>query len=504
MRHRSLAAVAVLLSLGTIVVAPASGARTTQGTAQSPKVSGPVTGGEGIQAIGITYDFESIGYEVNEYFFEGEAASYERIGSFPRNGQWRVKESDRAPYKTRMIVVKPIDPDDFNGSVFVEWFNVTGGVDAGPTFLMGHNEILRSGGAWVGVTTQLVGITGAEETVQSDVVDIPEGGLVGSDPERYGTLHHPGDLFSYDIFTQAGAVIEGDSTGVDPFDGFKVKRIFGTGESQSAGRLTTYVNAVHPVADRYDGFLIHSRGSTPAPLGERVADVADPTIPAGAQIRRDVDVPVFIFETEYDVVGGYADARQPDSKNVRTWEVAGTSHIDAYTGAGYSLSDLGDGAAEAALLDPAQASGGLLGCVKPLNAGGQHAVLASVLAHLDTWARKGTPPPKFPRLEVTGSGDEIEAVRDELGIAKGGVRTPLVDVPLAANVGDATNSPNFCRVFGHIDPFDAETLAELYPNGTADYIKAFDKAVNRAVKEGIWVEAEAENFKEAARQLSFP
>src|SRR5205807_4856736 len=136
-------------------------------------------------------------------------------------------------------------------------------------------------------------------------------------------------------------------------------------------------NAVHPGARVFDGFLIHSRGTTPAPLGDRQTGVVDPTIPAGTRISADVDVPVLIFETEYDVIGGYADARQPDSRNIRVWEVAGTSHIDSYTGGGYSLSDLGDGAAELAQLDPARASGGLLSCSQALNPGGQYAVPAS-------------------------------------------------------------------------------------------------------------------------------
>jgi hypothetical protein len=126
------------------------------------------------------------------------------------------------------------------------------------------------------------------------------------------------------------------------------------------------------------------------------------------------------------------------------------------------------------------------------------------MEHLETWVRTGTPPPKFPRVETTGTGETIEAARDELGIAKGGVRPPNVEVPLAANIGDATNSPGFCRVFGHTKPFDAATLAELYPNGSADYVKAFNKATKQAVKDGIWLEPEAENFKEAASQISFP
>jgi hypothetical protein len=505
-RRLVLAGTFFVLSLGWITPTGALGA--PQGTAEAadrvPTVSIPEAEGKGVQALGIGYDFASVGYLFEEFFFEGDAVGYERVGTFRQDGRWRVEESEEARFKTRMIVVRPEDPADFSGTVFVEWFNVTGGIDAGPTFLMGHNGILRSGGAWVGVTSQAVGLTGSEETVQSDVIDIPEGGLVGSDPARYGTLTHPGDLFAYDIFTQAGAAIRGDGEGFDPFEGFEVEQLLAMGESQSAGRLTTYVNAVHPLAQQYDGFLIHSRGASVAPLGERQPDVVDPTIPEAARIRKNVDVPVFIFETEYDVIGGYADARQPDSRNVRLWEIAGTSHIDAYTGAGYSLSDLGDGAAEATLLDPAEAGGGLLGCVEPLNAGAQHAVLVAVFEHLEAWVRDGPAPKKYPRLDVSGSGDAIEAKRDELGIAEGGVRTPLVDVPLAANTGYATNMPDFCRVMGILQPFDAATLEELYPNGSADYVEAFEDAVDQAVRAGIWLEAEAENFKAAAREITLP
>jgi hypothetical protein len=260
---------------------------------------------------------------------------------------------------------------------------------------------------------------------------------------------------------------------------------------------------VQPIAKAYDGFLIYSRGAAPAPLGER-QDIVDPAT-AGTRIRNDLDVPVFTFETEYDVsVLGYADARQPDTDRFRAWEVAGGSHQDAYSASGVALNDLGDGAAELKLLDPAQAGPGALGCAAPINAGDHYAPLQAALAHLETWVRKGTPPPKFPRVQTSGTGTAIVVARDKLGIAKGGVRTPIVTVPLAANVGDATNSPGFCRVFGHTAPFDAATLAQLYPNGSADYVKAFDKAADRAVKAGIWLAPEAENFKRAAGEIKLP
>ena len=519
MRSRLVApAVPCFMSLALVIAAcssddggddPSGAARepapsTTEGTVRIPSVSAPATEGNGIQALATDYDLASLGYVREELFFEGEAVGYEPVGELARDGAWRVEESESAAFKTRMVVVRPTDPADFSGTVFVEWFNVTGGIDAGATWISGHNQMLRSGAAWVGVTAQAVGVSGGTATVQSDAVAVPEGGLVSSDPQRYGTLSHPGDLFSYDIFSQAGVAIRGDGDGVDPLDGFDVERLIAMGESQSAGRLTTYVNAAHPLVGVYDGFLIYSRGATAAPFGDRRPDVDDPTIPDGAQIRTDIDVPVFTFETEYDVdVLHFADARQPDSETFRMWEVAGTSHQDAYSAGGYALTDLGDGAAEAGLLDPARASGGLLDCAQPLNAGAQHAVLAAALSHLEAWVRDGTAPPEFERIETTGDGEGIEIVRDELGIAQGGVRTPIVDVPLAVNVGDAGNTPDFCRVFGHTSPLDAATLARLYPEGSADYVDAFEEAADRAVEAGVWLEPEARNFTAAAGTIGF-
>lgn len=507
MRSRSVAlATPCLVAVALITSVTASGANVqhTSSGGRRPSVSAPSIEGKGIQALATDYDFASLGYERDEYFVEGEAVGYEPVGTLKNDGKWRVEETETAPFKTRMVIIKPADPSDFNGTVYVEWFNVTGGVDAGPTWINAHNEILRSGAAWVGVTAQAVGVKGGTQTVQSSTVAIPQGGLVNSDPERYGTLSHPGDLYAYDIFTQAGSAIRGDGSGVDPFQGYKVKRLIAAGESQSAGRLTTYANAVQPLVHGYDGFLIYSRGASAAPFGERPVGADDPTIPDAARIRTDIDVPVFTFETEYDVdVLGYADARQPDAKNFRLWEMAGGSHQDSYAASGTALTDLGDGSAEVKLLDPAQATTGALNCAEPINAGNQYAVVQSALAHLDTWVRKGTAPPKLARIKTTGSGEAVEITRDDLGIARGGLRTPIVEVPLAANIGDAGNTPDFCRVFGHSRPFDAATLARLYPGGSDEYALAFVKSANKAVEDGVWLEPEAKNFKQAARSITF-
>ncbi len=66
--------------------------------------------------------------------------------------------------------------------------------------------------------------------------------LKESDPGRYGALHHPGDAFSFDIFSQAArAVRDGGVLGPLP-----VECLLATGQSQSAIHLVSYVNAVAP------------------------------------------------------------------------------------------------------------------------------------------------------------------------------------------------------------------------------------------------------------------
>jgi len=497
-RIRRVAGIAAVLAVATAGwTAPAIAGPRDEG--RTPSVSGPVTGGTGVSLLGP--DVSSLGYVRDEFFIEGEAANYQPVGELTSDGKWTVEATNEAPFKTRIVVWKPADPADFNGTVFVEWLNVSPGFDNPPDWLSAHNQIVREGAAWVGVSAQAAGVQGGGDVIQAEGAP-PAGGVKAADPERYSTLHHPGDAFSYDIFTQAGVAVRGDGDEANPLDGYDIKRVIAIGESQSAARLTTYVNAIHPLSKLYEGFLVHSRFGASAPFGFQQLGQDDPNIPNDVRIRRDLDVPVLVLETETDLIRlAYLPARQRDSKRFRLWEVAGTAHADSYFER--SLSDLGDGSAEAAILDPAKASGGALNCPEPVNAGAAYAVVSAAVAGLERWVRTGAPPPKGPRIETTGRGTAATIVRDEHGIARGGIRTPIVDAPIATNDGEDNGGGNMCFLFGHTIPFDAATLAALYPNGVDDYVKAFDKAADKVVKAGFWLKPEADHYKAAARQIIF-
>jgi hypothetical protein len=414
------------------------------------------------------------GWEESEYLFGGDAVSYEATGELGKDGVWEVAEAGSAPYRTRMIVRRP-DEADFSGVAIVEWMNVSAGTDSCPDWGYLAEEIARAGHAWVGVSVQAVGVNGTDGAlVEAGPVDTR--GLVAQGPERYGDLEHPGDAYAFDIFTQAGgAVADGDVLG-----GLTPSHVIAIGESQSAMFLTTYVNAVHPLERLYDGFLIHSRGSWPPSLSGELRFVG-----GGVRVRADQEEPVLIYETETDLtVLAYIEARQEDSATVHVWEVAGTAHADAY-----ALSI-------AAGLPRDPSLGSFIGCPNPINDGPQHETLQAALHHLVAWVIEGTAPPASPRLEVEAGA----IVRDELGIAVGGIRTPPVDVPTRVLTGDSDAGDRLCSLFGQTLPLEPGVLAALYESEAA-YLDALQASADAAVAAGWLLPEDAETMvaEETAR-----
>ena len=90
--------------------------------------------------------------------------------------------------------------------------------------------------------------------------------------------------------------------------------------------------------------------------------------------------------------------------------------------------------------------------------------------------------------------------RDEHGNAVGGIRTPLVDVPVSTLSGEpAPGGPPFCRLFGSTTPFDAATLARLYPTHDS-YVEAFTASTEAAVRAGFILRPEADEMIAEAEQ----
>jgi hypothetical protein len=145
---------------------------------------------------------------------------------------------------------------------------------------------------------------------------------------------------------------------------------------------------------------------------------------------------------------------------------------------------------------------GLIQCDLPINAGPQHYVLNAAFAQLDRWVRSGIPPAPAPRLEVV-DGAPPTLMRDASGNALGGIRTPQVDVPVAALTGDGQTGTVLCRLFGTTAPFDPAALGALYPTHQA-YTAAVRSAATAAVQAGFVLGLDARAINAAAAASDVP
>ncbi len=252
------------------------------------------------------YDLAALGYTEQEFLLEGTANSYRLTSERTPDGRWSVAPADEAPFTTRVLLRRPAADADFSGTVVVEWLNVSGGLDAAPDWMLAHTQLLRRGHAWAGVSAQRAGIEG--------------GGLVTSfhlkvaHPDRYAVLSHPGDAWSFDIFSQAGRALLAQTGLLPARTGTPAARLLASGHSQSGAFLVTYVNAIDPVAAVFDGFLVHGRTGAGAALDTGFRPGAG-TQAVGERIRDDLRVPVIVLQTETDVtLLGSGLARQPDSE----------------------------------------------------------------------------------------------------------------------------------------------------------------------------------------------
>jgi hypothetical protein len=492
MRRRFITLIASLAVVITMSSLPASASPVTTAT---PAVS-PLTGGNGVPVISThtTFDLAPFGYEQAEYLIQGTATAYAPAAgtSLTSDGKWTVTPTTPKPFATRILVDRPTDPRKFNGTVIVEWLNVTAGYDASPDQSLGHVELLRNGYAWVGVSAQQVGVDATR----------------AADPQRYAALSHPGDSYSYDIFSQAGQAIQANPGLV--LDGLQPQRLLADGESQSARRMVTYINAVHPIAGVYDGYLVHSRQEVGERLTQAPLPVVAPTSPTF--FRTDLDVPVLNVQTESDL-GGLL-ARQPDTDRIRLWEIAGAAHADQYLLRDGPV-DTGDRQGTATWFESMRnptATVGAITCDRPINTGPQTFVLRAAIRALDTWVRTGRPPAVAPRLELKPQwqGQADPFVRDANGIALGGIRTPAVDAPIAtlSGVGQpvaSTANPTaaFCGLFGTTVPFTPQQLTALYRNH-GGFVSAWNQATQRAVQSGFILAEDAQQLRTVAAQSSIP
>lgn len=430
-------------------------------------------------AAAIRVEYDEPGFVQHEYLAKGTATAYTPAGSLEADGRWDLTDGADAPYVTRIIVRRPEKAADFSGTVLVEWNNVAVGLDGAPGYINNKEEILRAGHIWVGVSAQYLGVEPGPVLIPTEAFDAFAGkGLRAIDPERYKDVSHPGDAYSFDIFTQVSRAL---LAGGDPLGGMTPTTMIAFGESASATAMTTYYNAVQPLTEMFDGFYIVSRGAFVLPLvGTAKHFDPDPSIgEAAVKIRDDLAAPVMDVQAEGDLTGLFnsLNFRQDDSDTFRLWEVAGTAHIDRHV--------VGPEAETA-------------NCSEPINDGPLHFVAYAALRALIAWVENGTHPPEAPRIETT-DGATPAVVRNSDGIAEGGIRSPLVDVPVEVLSGRPSATPGLiCSLYGTTKPLTGEEIAARYRTA-ADYQTQYQKSADAAIAAGFVLAEDREALLDAAQ-----
>ena len=428
-------------------------------TVPVPTVTGPIawTAQPPDPSHGYTFnhtflDLAKAGYVEEEFFIEGTANRY----NMPAEATGSVIDSGH-PYKTRIVVRRPVSARKFNGTALVEWTNVTGSRDLEMDWFQSAEHFMRAGYAWIGVSAQHVGVDALKVWSPSRYgsLDVSEGGKITN------------DALSYDIMAAVADVVRGKAK-TDVMGGLKPQIVIATGHSQSAGRLAGYVNSVYPLNSVFDGVMLHG---------------------GGGKIRTDLNVKVWKMLSETDVRG--PAARQDDTGMFRTWEVAGTSHVDSESVRHFN---------EIARLNAnAAANGAAAGqCDKPpYSQVPFRYVFDSAYDHMVLWIKDGTPPPSAPPIQFTDATPPVIA-RDASGIALGGIRLAEEAVPTGVNTGQ-NSGPTFCRLYGsHVD-FDKEKLTSLYPSHK-DYVAKVKEVTEKNLKAGYILKPDAEATIAAAER----
>jgi hypothetical protein len=458
--------VATLTQIGVVGADPAPPVPAPTVTGPIPSTVAPGGTPRDYPFMATPIDLAARGYVEEEYFISRPDACRYSITS----GQTATVAACDGNYKTRIMVRRPVSPEAFNGTVLLEWQNVTAQYDVDHYWLESSDHIMDAGYAWVGVSAQRAGVhPGLFPCLPAFNILIGCNNLRTWSPTRYGSsagggnLNLPNDNYSFDVFSHAAQALRAPNPdGPAPLGDLVPARVLALGTSQSAGRLATYHNSIHPLQDApvIDGFF----------LGE-----------AQGAIRTDLDVPVLRLLSEVDVSSTFSPA---DRDSYRHWEVAGASHADfGFTSKIQEFIARGD----IRQTEPV--------CNRPAPSMiPKRYTYHAAWGHMATWVDGGAPPPIAPRIRFVGTAIERKAD----GNALGGIQLSEHSVATAYN-GTGNGGGTFCNLFGVHEPFSVEQLRSLYRNVGA-YVEPVARANNSNRLAGFIVAADSDESNRTAAE----
>lgn len=468
------------LACVTLAACASSGGGMSMAVSLPTAVEAPATG---TPMSATAMPLQTSGYVEEEYFIQGQANRY-RIPDPMRDAQ---QIDSGHPYVTRALVRRPTDSSRFNGTVIVEWLNVTLDQDIDFVFGATRELLVRDGYAWIGVSAQRNGIEAMKKwnparystlSVSASNIDPADGKEV--DPANPLIMARGGDVLAWDIFSQVGRLAAEGSSRM--MGGLKAKRLIAAAESQSTLKVSTYYNSIQPLHRVYDGFLFYDRSGL---------------------LRTDVDAKTIAIGTEiFTALMGQPP--QDDTDHQRWWEINGASHFSLDEIQNYVDPMLVRDATFRAPDGKALSLTELTGSKGPCAPAAIYSrvpngdIMKAALQSLNTWITGGPAPANAPRFVVD---EQNKYVRDANGQILGGIRTAAQDAPIAANAGIG-NGPWFCGPSGNHVDFTLAQLCQRYGSHAA-YVARVQAIVNANVRDRVLLSEDAQKTVADAKALNF-
>lgn len=453
-------------------------------------------------------DLAEYGYTEEEYLLSGMA----RVFDWNTQG---VRTLASGPYTTRILVRRPIDGRRASGTVIVEPMNPSVDVDLPIMWAESYGHFMRAGDIWVGVTIKpnTIAALRAFDPVRYAKVAMPNprqgSGCAAGQINPWSQPTTPADEtgLAWDILSQLGAALKSEGSS-NPL-AHAASRLYMTGQSQTAGYARLYASVFSRLEagpnnkPLYDGYLYSGSPPWQVPINQcwQEPPDGDPRLITAA-----AGVPVIELFTQGDLQTN-AGSRRSDSDTLpdlfRRYEVAGAAHVDPWEDLSFAAPQ--DAARAHGRLEDNEAELCSPRGVTPSDFPNRY-VFNAAWMNLDAWVRLGRVPPRASPLTLVSSPNPLPPDQafevDEFGNAKGGVRTPYVDVPTARWVG-AKSGPFICLFHGYKVPFDGARLRQLY--GTQEgYVTSVKTSVKSLVTQRWLTPTDGGRIVEDARRVKLP
>ena len=444
-------------------------------------------------------DLAAYGYVEKEFFLSGTANVYELDAD-----ERAIVRSTGHPYTTRLLVRYPSDAAKFSGRVVIDILNASSGVDLEDLWRRSWDHILKSGHAYIGITSK------------TDTANA----LKRFDATRYADLKWQVDGVDengliWDMLSHLGTQLRKPGTG-GLLGTLAPSWVYLGGQSQSGMYLNTYLSAF---ADRlavardgarplFDGYLnlvgpssvaIRSGGSNPQHL-YKPSGVPQIVIMSEAE-HKFSQLPASPGFPPFAAYVRPADSDSASSK-FRFYEIAGAPHADPTSPIIPNNDEIG------------KANNGRVRTPKVYNAPHVETELNidpfvnAALENLHQWAANGVAAPpamgnwmRYSTAVDSSGRTQYTPLRDQYGNALGGLRSPMIEAPLHRYY--AFRNDSAFDTDGSMVALSAAQRAGLYPGGRDDYLARYDAAADALVAGRYLLAADAKTLKDWARAQSF-